>query len=138
MPGGKAFGSGSRVRFRDAKGRFIHSPGNTVRIFDQIGPRLSLGPAVTESAVEDVLEFYRDQVEQWMKESAPWEDQTGDARDGLTAEVERRGSEFSLYVYHTVDYGIWLEVRWNGRYAILTPAVEHWGPFLMHEMEAFG
>lgn len=132
-------GTGPRARFRDAKGVFRRSPGGAVRIFDEIGPRLSIGPAVTASAIEGVLEFYQEQVEQWMRENAGWEDRTGAARDGLKASVERtKLLEYQLTVYHSVDYGIWLEVRWNGRYAILQPAVEHWGPFLMQEMEVFG
>jgi hypothetical protein len=126
-----------RVRFKDARGRFIKSPGGAVRIFDEIGPRLAIGPSVAESAIIGVLELYRDEVEQWMRENAPWEDRTGTAREGLEASIEHRGLEFALAVYHTVDYGIWLEVRWNGKYAIIQPTLEHWGPFLMQEMEVF-
>lgn len=128
-----------RVRFRDAKGVFRRSPNGAMRIFDEIGPRLAIGPAVTASAVESVLELYKDEVENWMKENASWEDRSGAAREGLSASVEKTGlMEYQLAVFHTVSYGIYLEVRWNGRYAILMPAVEHWGPFLMQDMEVFG
>lgn len=131
-------GSGPKARFRDVRGVYRKAPGGAVRIFDQIGPRLAIGPEVAAGAVESVLEFYRDQVEEWMRENAPWEDQSGDARDGLTAEVQRaKVLEYDLYVYHTVDYGIWLEIRWNGKYAIIQPTIEHWGHFLMQEMEVF-
>ena len=132
-------GTGPRARFRDARGVFRRSPGGAVRIYDEIGPRLAIGPEVAASSIEAVLDLYVDQVEEWMQENAEWEDRTGEARAGLTAEVMKTGLlEYQVAVYHTVDYGIWLEIRWNGRYAILQPAVEHWGPFLMQEMEVFG
>ena len=127
-----------RVRFRDARGKFRRSPTGSVRIFDEIGPRLAIGPLVTETAIVEVLELYKNEVVQWMQDNAQWEDRTGDARAGLSAEIMRDKLEFQLAVFHTVDYGIWLEVRWNGKYAILQRAVEHWGPFLMQEMEVFG
>lgn len=136
MPRGSVRG-GDRLRLRSERGRFIYVPGGAVRIFDQIGPRLDIGPEVAVEGAEATLEFYADQIEEWMRENAPWDDRSGEARDGLTAEVDRHRMQAALYVYHTVDYGIWLEVRWNGKYAILTPAVEHWGPFVMQELEIF-
>lgn len=132
-----------RVQFRDVKGRYIRSPGGGVRIFDQIGPRLGIGPLVTESAVFESLELMVDDIEQWMKENAPWDDRSGDARDGLRAEVIRgsvgglTATEIAIMVYHTVSYGLYLEVRWNGRYAIINPTIERWGPAMMHQLKIF-
>lgn len=64
-------------------------------------------------------------LEQWMKNNAPWEDRTGDARAGLTAEAHHQGFRQEILIYHTAEYGVWLEVRWNGRYAIIQPALDH-------------
>jgi len=33
-------------------------------------------------------------------------------------------------VYHTMPYGLWLEVRWSGRYAIIGPTMLHIAPQL--------
>lgn len=142
LSGSASVTSAKGVRFRDARGRWIRGIGGA-SIFDQIGPRLDIGPMVAKDAVRSVLDFYQEQVEEWMRENAPWEDTdtphsyAGQARDGLRAEVVEDGMELGLVVYHTVDYGIWLEIRWNGRYAILLPTIEEWGPHLMHEMEVF-
>lgn len=66
-------------------------------------------------------------IEEWMRENAPWDDRTGDAREGLSTDVLHEGFRQEIYLMHGVDYGIWLEVRWNGRYAIIQPALDEFG-----------
>jgi hypothetical protein len=73
-------------------------------------------------------------VEQYAKENAPWDDRTGDARMGLTAIGEQRLVYYSITLFHTVEYGLWLEVRWDGKYAIIVPTLEVMGPRLMEEL----
>jgi hypothetical protein len=66
-------------------------------------------------------------IEQWMKANAPWTDQTGAARSELFAVAEQASHDLvEIYFSHgtTIDYGIWLEVRNAGRYAIIRPALE--------------
>lgn len=75
----------------------------------------------TEAALED----YAPEVESYAKENAPWNDITGDARQGLTADVSRQGDVVYLELYHTVDYGLWLEVIENGKWATIMPTLEH-------------
>ncbi|MBO8169344.1 MAG: hypothetical protein H0Z35_09205 [Thermoanaerobacteraceae bacterium] len=64
------------------------------------------------------------QLEGYAKQHAPWTDRTGHARQGLHAGVEDRGDEFVLYLSHGVEYGIWLEMAHNGKYAIVGPTVD--------------
>lgn len=60
----------------------------------------------------------------WMKENAPWTDRTGNARSGLSAETEHVPMvRHTIHLFHRVPYGIWLEVRWAGRYAVIIPAL---------------
>lgn len=73
-------------------------------------------------------------TEAYAKAHAPWQDRTGDARQGLTAIGEQRLVRYTITLFHTVDYGIWLEVRWDGKYAIIVPTIEHMGPIFMAEM----
>lgn len=68
-------------------------------------------------------------IENWMKENAPWTDRTGNARQGLHTEiVQVVNSMVRIIMSHGVDYGIWLEVRHAGRYAIVSPALDHFAP----------
>lgn len=70
-------------------------------------------------------------VEAYAKANAPWEDRTGDAREGLTATAEVEDEGFVINLFHTVEYGIWLEIRWGGTYAIIEPTIEEMGPRVM-------
>lgn len=75
------------------------------------------------------------EVENYMKSNAPWNDQTGNARNGLFARAYSEGDETGIVLGHSVDYGIWLEVRWSGRYAIIEPAIAAMGPAVMRRHE---
>lgn len=74
-------------------------------------------------------------VQEYAQANATWEDRTGDARRGLKAQGEQRLVRYTITLYHTVDYGIWLEVRWSGKYAIILPTIQAMGPELMRELE---
>lgn len=65
---------------------------------------------------EDILAY--------AKQNAPWQDRTGDARAGLDVDVSESGGAIYIQLYHQVDYGLWLEVIQNGRFAIIMPTLE--------------
>lgn len=92
---------------------------------------LNNGEKQIDSKLQAVLEFYAPEVENWMKTNAPWTDQTGNARNGLAARAYQDRDGQGIILYHQVPYGIWLEVRFNGEYAIIGPALEYWGPIVM-------
>jgi len=75
------------------------------------------------------------EVEAYAQEHARWEDRTGDAREGLTAKGAQRLTSYIIVLYHTVDYGIWLEIRWDGKYAVILPTIEHMGHELMGRLD---
>ena len=75
------------------------------------------------------------EVENYMKLNAPWTDQTGNARNGLAARAYEDGDEIGIVLFHQVDYGIWLETRWSGRYAIINPTIDSMGPEVMARFE---
>lgn len=100
--------------------------------YDTLTPRAAAFPVVLDKAVEERLEELASEVEGYMVANAPWADRTGAARQGLTAEYVDGGLfQHAIVLYHTVDYGIWLEVRWNGQYAIIVPTLEKYGPEVM-------
>lgn len=107
--------------------------------YDSLTPRLRALPFLLDAATEEALEELAEEVESYMHREAPWEDQSGAARDGLRAEYNDAGLfKHEIILYHSVDYGIWLEVRWNGRYAIIQPTIEHFGPQVMSRLSLFG
>ena len=60
--------------------------------------------------------------EAWLKMNAPWTDDTGAARSGLTAIASSMGHfQHEMLLSYSVSYGIWLEVANSGRFQILGP-----------------
>jgi hypothetical protein len=81
-----------------------------------------------EEAADDVLAY--------AQENAPWADRTGSARAELDVEVDEHLGEVTLTLAHGVDYGHWLEVIQNGRFAIILPTLEHFAPQIMRKAGA--
>lgn len=76
-------------------------------------------------AIGQVCEYWRGEWEAEAKANATWEDRTGNARQALYAEIEELADDaIRLYLSHGVNYGLWLEVRWSGKYAIIWPTIE--------------
>lgn len=71
------------------------------------------------------------QVELYAKNNAAWQDRTGDARAGLEADVELANGEVTLVLGHGVEYGYWLEVIQNGRFAIIQQTIEQYAPVVL-------
>lgn len=92
---------------------------------DTLSPTIRRFSLTANFAISAAAKELAEEIQAWMRENAPWEDRTGAARQGLGAEVDSRGFRQDIYLYHSVEYGVWLEIRWGGLYAILTPAMEH-------------
>ena len=69
------------------------------------------------------------------KEQAKWTDRTGAARNRLTGYVEEMATGYRLILAHGVDYGIWLELAHEKRFAIVEPIVRLTSPFIMKDFE---
>lgn len=92
---------------------------------DLITPRVRLAMAVA-------CRYTAIRGQNWMRDNAKWTDRTGNARNGLVGEHQAIGKDVGVVTFaHSVPYGIWLEVRFGGRYAIILPALEYWAPKLM-------
>lgn len=76
--------------------------------------------------LRQIADYWGGVLEAYAKANAPWEDQTGNARQALHAFVEEVSRDESVIIYlsHGVDYGLWLEIRFAGRYAIIWPTIE--------------
>jgi len=71
-----------------------------------------------------LLDDWAGQLENYAKTHAPWTDRTGHARQGLHGRVDVRDDQLVLYLSHGVEYGIRLELKNSGKYAIVRPTVE--------------
>ena len=88
------------------------------------------------AAVIELMNQYGGRIQQAAQEGAPWTDRTGHARGGLSTTVQPGGDVIKLILFHTATYGIWLEVRWGGKYRIIMPTLEAQFPALMAAIAA--
>ena len=72
-------------------------------------------------------EFYSLHAETYAKSKAPWTDRTANARSGLsstwTGSIGSGSAKFEIDIFHRVPYGIWLEVKYNGKFSIINKTV---------------
>lgn len=71
----------------------------------------------------------------WLKQNAPWHDNTGAARSGLVTLPFSEGNKHELLMAYSVYYGIWLEVAHSGQWAIITPAMRIVGAKVMSDLQ---
>lgn len=71
----------------------------------------------------------------WIKQNAPWTDRTGAARTGLVAIPNSAKDYEEIFMAYSVNYGIWLEVANDRRYAIIGPAMRIMGKELIDSLQ---
>jgi len=77
------------------------------------------------TGVEAVSRVTAANMQNFARINRPWEDQTGDARAGLNAGSFWEGMDIlKVYIAHSREYGIWLELANDGRYEILSPTIK--------------
>lgn len=96
-----------------------------------------IGALIAHEDIEgDALEVFEDRqydVLAHAQDTAPWDDRTGMARAGLGVEAYAEDGEIYLELYHTVDYGQWLETIQNGRFAVIMPTLEYYSDIIFGE-----
>lgn len=77
-------------------------------------------------------ELYSLRAETYAKSKAPWTDRSTNARSGLAStyrgEISSSGARFEIDVFHRVPYGIWLELKYNGKWSIINKTISVEGP----------
>lgn len=86
--------------------------------------------------VVGVAAFTKEDMTAYAKKNAPWTDRTGNARAGLHTDLNVGQNYVELVVAHSVPYGIWLEVRWSGKYAIIGPTIFFGGKLFISRMNS--
>lgn len=84
-----------------------------------------------DRAIRGVCRYWDGRVEGAMKVGAPWTDRTGNARNGLAAFSGKTARGHAIFLTHSVDYGIFLEVKQGGKYAIILPTIKEYAPKVM-------
>lgn len=70
--------------------------------------------------------------------NAKWTDRTGAARQRLNAYVSAMANGYRITLAHGVEYGIWLELAHEKRYAIIPQTINYVGTFeIMPAFERF-
>lgn len=98
---------------------------------DNLSTNLQNAPDRVLKAVGDATKYQARKSENFMRSNAPWTDRTANARNGLKAIPFQDGSQFTIVLAHSMPYGIWLEVRWSGKYGIIPQAIRQGGQELM-------
>lgn len=89
------------------------------------------------AVIKQVLDRRALEVGLWMQANAPWTDRTGRARAFLTTDVvEIMGQALVMNLRHGVSYGLYLETTQGGKYAIIAPALDYWGPIIMQDVKS--
>lgn len=83
---------------------------------DTFNPRVN-------SAITAAFEYQAPKSEARMKMTAPWTDRTTNARSGLFTVPTHTGNHHELLLSHLVAYGIYLETRFSGKYAVVGPEI---------------
>lgn len=78
-----------------------------------------------EVQAEALGSYYATKMENYAKQNAPWEDRTSHARQGLQGDYYIHKNAIMIRVAHTMEYGVFLELAMQGKYAILQPTVAH-------------
>lgn len=89
---------------------------------------------------EWLAEAQAEEATAWMQQNAPWMDVSGRARAGLAVDVEQAEGMLAQLIFHhgaDVAYGMALELANQGRFAIIAPAIDYFGPKFMNELRSW-
>ncbi len=105
--------------------------------YDTLSPSLKTLLPRIDAAVDLVFDQYEAIAETHARTNAPWQDQTGNARQGLFAQHDAEAMvKHELTIYGTMPYTFWLEVRWSGKYAIIGPTMFDIAPRMASDLAA--
>lgn len=134
QPSASLFREGNRQQIRDSSGRFSGGFGYSWQGLAAMAANFESYMDQFEHNIEQAARKLGEDMLQYAKDNAIWEDHPGeheDARENLQmAVVESKKGVYSIFLGHgkNVYYGVWLEVRWGGKYAIIVPTIYKFAP----------
>lgn len=81
----------------------------------------------TEAAVQELANRGATRMEDFAKSNAPWTDRTGEARRTLKGSTSKIENGVRITLSHGVDYGQYLELAMEMRYAIIMRTIREVG-----------
>lgn len=105
----------------------------------KLGKGLSLLENKALAAIEMKINTqYLPKLRETAQLNVKWENRTGEARRRLNASYQTVSNGYNLILAHGVNYGIWLELAHEKRYAIIMQTVEYVGVFdILPDFENF-
>lgn len=101
----------------------------------------NIAKALIEKEVKTkaALALYGDSVakemESYAKSHRPWQDRSGDARNRLNGTSKNLENTVRCEISHGVEYGVYLEMCNEKKYAILKPTIDAVGPKAIKGLE---
>jgi len=62
-------------------------------------------------------------MQNYARKNAPWTDRTGNARAGLFYVVKQEPGRVVIYLCHSMEYGIYLELAHGGQFEVIWPTI---------------
>lgn len=90
-------------------------------------------PEKIEKAVMGFGKTQAASLEAEAKKNRPWSDRTAQARQRITGYCEKTDVGVRIYLSHGVNYGVYLELANEKRYAIIYPTLRQNGPEIMRD-----
>lgn len=91
----------------------------------------------TRASLQIIADSAVKAMESYAKTNARWTDRTGNARQRLKGETRWEESALIAAITHNVDYGIWLELCHEKKYAILEEALNSQAQNLLDAYQEF-
>lgn len=128
------FREANRQQIRDSRGQFAGGFGYSWQGLAAMAANFTEYMDEFDNNVERAAHKLADDMLEYAKANAIWIDHPGeheDARQNLQSAVVNNGNgSYSVFLGHgrNVYYGVWLETRWGGKYAIIVPTIYKFAP----------
>lgn len=93
--------------------------------------------AKTRAALQIIADTAVKAMERYAKNNARWTDRTGNARQRLKGSTRWEQDALIAAISHNVDYGMWLELCHEKKYAILEEALDSQAQNLLEAYQRF-
>lgn len=105
---------------------------------DEVTPELDSMKGRLFAAVKMLASTEATKLQGYMQRKRPWTDRTGEAKRRLSATVSTPNDHLvRITLSHGVDYGKWLELAHEGKYAIIKPTIKKQGPGVYKRFHGF-